>query len=409
MATNSYNNIARITEMAMDALQNHLPLAMSVNREFKKEFQFSGAKMGDTISVRIPGFYTSRTGAVAVPNGYNDTYKQITVQQYGIDLKMTSFERQMFMEDGPAFEQNYIKPLMSRLGSDIEALGWALATQFPGATGTLGTAPTDFSSFLNAKAQLLKNLVPDDGQITTIFDVGSQASLMNGMRTLFNPSDDVTKAYRDGRLGRLIAGTRTDYSQLVPAHTSGPLGGSPTVTSAPTDGTASIVTQAWTASAANRLKAGDIVTFAGCYDVNPVTKAAYSNLKQFRVTADIDSDGSGNATITVDPAFILTGATQNISALPQTGAAVTPLAAASKTGPINLMLHRDAIGLVALKMDRPAGVAAEFYSQKMDSQLQIPIRAVEFYNGNDDTSLIRFDVALGWSILRPTFGIQVWG
>ena len=67
-------------------------------------------------------------------------------------------------------------------------------------------------------------------------------------------------------------------------------GGTPLVNGADQSGT-SLVTDGWTASAAVRMKAGDCFTVAGL-DV------------LFRATADISSDGSGDATITIEPPIV---------------------------------------------------------------------------------------------------------
>jgi hypothetical protein len=55
----------------------------------------------------------------------------------------------------------------------------------------------------------------------------------------------------------------------------------------------SILTKGWTNAVASRLKKDDIVTFAGCYAVNPTTRASTGALRQFTVTADFSSDVSG--------------------------------------------------------------------------------------------------------------------
>lgn len=78
-------------------------------------------------------------------------------------------------------------------------------------------------------------------------------------------------------------------------------GGTPLVNGASQSGT-SLVTDGWTASAAVRMKAGDCFTVAGL-DV------------LFRATADISSDGSGNATITIEPPIVAGSSPDNNAAL----------------------------------------------------------------------------------------------
>ena len=86
-------------------------------------------------------------------------------------------------------------------------------------------------------------------------------------------------------------------------------GGTPLVNGADQSGT-SLVTDGWTASAAVRMKAGDCFTVAGL-DV------------LFRATADISSDGSGNATITIEPPIVAGSSPANNAALTIASATLT--------------------------------------------------------------------------------------
>ena len=69
-----------------------------------------------------------------------------------------------------------------------------------------------------------------------------------------------------------------------------------------------------------KFKKGDIVTFAGCNRVHPETKADTGALQTFTITADY-AGGAGN--INISPAIVVAGATQNFSASPTGGGAVT--------------------------------------------------------------------------------------
>jgi len=110
----------------------------------------------------------------------------------------------------------------------------------------------------------------------------------------------------------LPAGSEDVQELLVPgsgkaAHGAG--GGTPLVNGADQSGT-SLVTDGWTASAAVRMKAGDCFTVAGL-DV------------LFRATADISSDGSGNATITIEPPIVAGSSPANNAALTIASATLT--------------------------------------------------------------------------------------
>ena len=86
-------------------------------------------------------------------------------------------------------------------------------------------------------------------------------------------------------------------------------GGTPLVKGASQSGT-SLITDGWTAAAAVRMKAGDCFTVAGL-DV------------LFRATADISSDGSGNATITIEPPIVAGSSPADNAALTIASATLT--------------------------------------------------------------------------------------
>lgn len=85
--------------------------------------------------------------------------------------------------------------------------------------------------------------------------------------------------------------TAFDIALPVIGTARGAGGGTPLVNGADQTGR-SVVTDGWPNSTAI-LKAGDFVTFAGDYKV-------------YMVTADVSSDGSGDATLTIEPALEVT-------------------------------------------------------------------------------------------------------
>lgn len=406
MASNTFNNVASITQKAMDVLENNLTFTKFVNRQYDDQFRETGAKIGDTANIRIPGFYSVRTGPVANPQGYNDTFKPVVLTQKGVDLSFTTKELRLNVEDGDAFTTNVLNPMIAPLANQIDLDGLLLSNQIYQASGTPGTAPTDLQPFLDAGAILDEAAVPRDGEWSAIMAPRTQSSIIGGLKTLFNPNDDIAEQYRNGTMGRLAAGFKFSMDQNIQSQTFGPLGGTPLVATAPANGDTSIATKGWTAAAASRLNKGDIITFAGVNKVNPVSKADTGQLMQFVVTSDFSSDGSGNGTVNISPAFITTGPLQNVTALPAVNAAITPLAAASKVSPMNMVFHKDAFGLICVDLPKPDGVEVARVRSK---KLNIALRMIKWYNGTQDTELYRLDVLYGWTILRPTFACRAQG
>ena len=120
MTTNNFNNIAMITRSSMNVLRNSLVLVPRVNRTYEPEFNKGEGKIGDTINVRIPYGGTVTSGKVAVPQGFVDEYKPITLTQQNASLRFSSKELALNVEDGGEFERSVLGPQMGALVNKIE-------------------------------------------------------------------------------------------------------------------------------------------------------------------------------------------------------------------------------------------------------------------------------------------------
>tara|TARA_R110000765_G_scaffold344723_1_gene435008 strand:- start:348 stop:974 length:627 start_codon:yes stop_codon:yes gene_type:complete len=92
----------------------------------------------------------------------------------------------------------------------------------------------------------------------------------------------------------------------MPANGTG--GGTPLVVGATEAGT-SIATDGWPASTSDNMRAGDVFTIAGLNQL-------------FRATADVDSNGSGAATIGINPPILVGASPANNAALTIGGATI---------------------------------------------------------------------------------------
>jgi hypothetical protein len=193
--------------------------------------------------------------------------------------------------------------------------------------------------------------------------------------------------------------------QNVNTHTVGPLGGTPLCNGVPTSGATSLITDGWTASAAARLKQGDVFTIANVNSVNPQSRQSTTQLQQFVVTADVSSDGSGNLTAAISPAITSSGAFQTVDALPVDNAALTIIGAASTQTPQGLAHHRDAFTLAMADLPLPQGT--DMAARVSDSQLGMSIRMIRDYDISTDKFPCRLDVLFGWATLRPELACRV--
>ena len=403
MANNTFNNVAEITKSAMKVFENQLAIAKYVNRQYDDQFKDDGAKQGDTANIRLPGFYKLRQGKVAQPNGYNDAFVPVTLNQFGVDVQFSTKELLLNVDD---FEMNVLAPMIAPVANQVDSILAALIPQFYQTAGTFATPPTDFQAFLDGAATLDESAITRDGLWTAVMNPRTQAKVVGGMKGLLNPITDISRQYKEGTMEGMIGGMKWTMDQNLPVQTCGPLGGSPTVKTASVDGDTTLATQAWTAAAAARLNVGDVFTVANVYKVNPQSKQITNQLQNFVVTSAFSSDGSGNGSVSISPAIWSTGPLQNVNSLPQVSAALTITGTANALSNINAVFHRDALLLASADLPKPPGVEC---SRVKSKRLNMSMRLVKFYNGSQDDILYRLDVLAGAALLRGTAGVKVYG
>jgi hypothetical protein len=398
MATNTFLTDDIITLESLSVLENMLVAAKHTDR--KKEALFGthgGSNRSDVIRVRKPNQYTVRTGRTFAAQNIEDQFVNFAIdQQIGVDTEIFSDE---FKQDLSSFSDQIIKPQVAILANHIDQKVLEAAKETHNIVGTYGSAANALSTYLSAGVKLDQNACPRDGQRAAVLGPQSQADIVDALKGLFNSQSKVGSQYESGEMGKNVAGFNWDMDQNVQTHTVGPLGGAPLVNGAPANGATSLVTDAWTAAAAPRLKKNDVFTIANVFSVNPVSKQSTGVLAQFRVTADVSSDAGGNATIPVEPAIFFSGARQNVSAQPADNAALTIYGTANQQGANNVAWHKSAIALAFCPLPKPDGV--DMASTKTDRQLGVSMRFVRWYDGDTDLWKARFDVKFGVKVLRP--------
>jgi hypothetical protein len=317
-----------------------------------------------------------------------------------------------------AFKERYLQPAGLKLAAMLDSrIGGLMKNGFHQIVGTPGTPPASFADLLNAQVPLDRMSVPRDGKRMAAIEPGANATIVAGLSGLFNNQSVLADQYKTG-IVKTGAGLDLAMSQNVPSHTVGPLGGTPLVNGAnqglinsgatdnPHANTTSLVTDGWTASAAARLNKGDTFTIANVFSVNPETKASTGQLQSFLVTADVSSDGSGNATIVVSPAIIAGGAYQNVTARPADNAAIVVTSGvAGTTYTNNIVWHKDAFTFVSPKQELPGGMDMA-YQASMADEGGMTLRFVRGYDITNNRFVSRFDILWGGAVTLPNFGVR---
>jgi len=395
---------------AVKILDNELVMGSRVYRGHESDFdkKVNGYEPGQTISVRKPNQFKVRKGATASNQDIVEGSTTITVnKQIGVDFKLTSVERTMHITE---LAERVIKPAMVPLANEIDRDLHTLAmTNFYNWVGTPGGALDSYSKWLKGPQRLKEMAVPMD-DVAGVISPADEASLLGSLSSTY-VQQIASSAIREGAVGRL-ASVDTYVTQNAPVLTTG----------SRTNGLVNGASQAVTYDAAQAkkwgqtlnadglgasatIKAGEVFTIAEVYAVNPVTKQVLPYLQQFVVTEDVTADGSGAATLSIQPAIITTGAFQTVSAAPADNAVITWVGSASQNYQQNLIFHRNALSLVVVPLVMPDGATGG----ARESYKNLSVRVQPYYDGTNDVSNWRLDVLYGCAAIDPRLGTRING
>jgi len=401
--SNSILTIDMITRKALEILENNLVLTRNVNRQYDDSFAVEGAKIGSTLRIRLPDRALVTDGAALQVQDDNEQYTTLSVaSQKHIGVNFTSAELTMQLDD---FAERVLKPRISQLASSIDADVANAYKAIGNSVGTPGTTPGTSLVLLQAQQKLNENAAIMSPRYATV-NPAANAALVEGMKGLFNPTDTVSRQFKNGMMGTGVLGfDEINMSQSIKQFTTGTRTNGTVTTTVAAEGTSVISLSGLGANAT--LKAGEVFTIANVYAVNPQTRESTGSLAQFVVTADAVANGSGvAATVNVYPAiYSPANALATVNSFPQSSAAVTFLGAASTQYAQNLVYHKDAITFATADLLLPQGV--DMAARSVHNG--ISLRVVRQYDINNDRMPCRIDVLYGYSAIRPQMACRVWG
>ncbi len=387
----------QVTRKALFILHQKLNFVGSIYRDYDSQFAKDGAKIGSNLNIRLPNQYTVRTGPTLSAQDTTETSVQLQIStQKGVDVNFTSQDLTLSLDD---FSERILDPAMAVLAASIEADAMSMVNDVYNQVSNTGSAIT-FNKVLNSRKLLVDNLAPPSGRSCSL-NTQDNVDLVDALKGLFQDGPSIAKQYREGYLGH-TAGFDFLENTLWPSHTVGTKAGAGAVNGGGQTGSA-VVTNGWTASQTGLLKKGDIVTFAGCLRVHPESKIATPTLQQFVVTADVNSDGSGNATLPISPAIATSGAAQNVSASPTASGAVIVAGTANAAHGVSLAYHEQAFCFATADLVMPKGV--DFSAREV--QDGISMRIVRAYDINNDKFPTRIDVLYGYKTVRPQLAARL--
>jgi hypothetical protein len=399
--SNSILTIDMITRKSLEILENNLVITRNVNRQYDDSFAVEGAKIGSTLRIRLPDRALVTDGAALQVQDDNEQFTTLTVaSQKHIGVNFTSAELTMQLDD---FAERVLKPRISQLASSIDADVANAYKSIGNTVGTPGTTPSTSLVLLQAQQKLNENAAVMSPRYATV-NPAANAGLVEGMKGLFNPTDTISKQFKNGMMGTGVLGfDEINMSQSIKQHTTGTRAatGGTVTTTVSSEGAASI---ALTVGSAVTVKAGDVFTVADCFAVNPQTRESTGSLFQFVALADATAVSTA-IVVTVAPIYTAANALATVDSFPVAGKAVVFVGAASSQYAQNLVYHKDAITFATADLLLPQGV--DMAARAVHNG--ISLRIVRQYDINNDRMPCRIDVLYGFSTIRPQMGCRIWG
>ena len=403
-----------VTYEALDVLENTDAALININSEYSDQFEFGGAVLGQTLSIRKPPRYIGRLGQAAQIEAITETFVPLTLSfQRGVDTQVSS---QQLVLDIDNYRKRVLTPQIARLSNLIDQDVCNLAQGLNNFVGVPGTTPTTLTTWGQAKVTLDNMAAPAEDRCMFLNPI-ADFTLVDNLKGLFNPGKAISDQYNTGsmmRTGTLGADWYMDQNIFV--QTVGTLGGTPVTNGVPTSGASTVVTSGWSSTTLN---AGDVISFISTTTpvngVNPQSFQSTGQPMQFVVTATT-TDAAGAMTIPIAPPIIGPGSNlQNVTNLPATSTPIfvynTPAASfasiSGKQSPQNLAVHKDFGTIAMVDLPLPGGTDKAYRAASRKSGKSI--RVIRDYVATSDQWIQRIDVLYGTAVLRQELGCRVGG
>jgi hypothetical protein len=327
--TNAINNIkdagAVIAKLSAAMLADKVQFIKSIDKEPESTFnsQVNGFNPGQTIYVNKPARFVPTTNADITSSIQDVVEEKVAVtlnirQVQAVALTSLEVQNSLALKD---WSKRILDPAISSIAQGVESTVLTSAKNAVyNLVGSAGTTVFDTDTVLSAGERLAFGLAPQDGDQYLLLNPTANRSAVNARKGLFQSSSAIADQYKKGYIGDADGFTFLRNSML-PTHTRGTQTSTFTVTTTSTEADATI---ALTGTSGGTLKAGDVFTIASVFAVHPITKATLNYLQQFVVTANNTAVSTAYSGVAISPSiYAASNGLQNVSALPQSSAAVT--------------------------------------------------------------------------------------
>ena len=393
-----------ITRLAVRLFKNSNAYIQNIDTQYSDQFAVDGAKIGDTIRIRLPNDYVVASGPALSVQDTNETATTLTLgSQSHVDVQFSTSVLTLSMQD---FSERIAAPMMNALAGAV-AVG-----VMAGVEGGVSNFVANFDGNGAIIQPTAQTAIDADALLTVrsaqemdrnlVVSPTTMGRLTGTMQGLFNPANEISRQYRKARIYDAL-NFKWFRDQTVLVHTTGSFTVG-TVNGANQSGL-TLVTNAITGT----FNKGDIITLAGVNSANRVNKADDGALQQFVVTANVIS---GATSIPIYPAIIAPATSgpsaglpvqyQTCATAPANGAALALVNTANEKYRKNIAYVPQMVTLGTADLMLPEGNGKASRAMADGISLRM-IR--DWYNVQTDNAVSRLDVLFGQTYVRPEWAV----
>lgn len=416
MAANKPNKFLTpdvIAKRGLKLLHQQANFIGHITRGYDERYAKRGAKIGNTLKLRLPNRFMPRDGATYAAQAIDERSVSLSItKQAGVDIDITSADLTTSLDD---FSGRILKPAVTQVVAQMERDCLSMVSEVYSHV----VAPGDnfLRHMLACGERLDCHLAPRDDRRLGLLAPVDGTRAVEGARGLYNPASGLSKQFKAGSLGK-TAGLKFFVNTHIP-QPSGLSDGSDQHAKAvkfiaafneitsPADAEASTVTL----TNAEDFKVGDLFTFPALPLVHPETKKRLYYPYQGRVTA-VDptaktvtfepkvvgaSTGSRDANVADDQLVAKKGNQKHLVKLFRVKA--------DHAATQSVIFHPEAFCLATADLVKPEGVHAAAV-ERLDG---ISMRVLRLYDIQEDVFRCRLDVLYGYTVLRPELAVRLLG
>jgi P22 coat protein - gene protein 5 len=400
----------KILDKALDRYATESVILQLADGRYDKEW---GEKetIGDQIAIRLPIYARSRRGEEADPQSLDEQAVFLKIPAaYGSDSYITDRQLSMELTD---FTDQVMNPHMDAVVSAVsQAACKTVALGVSNFVGTPGVLPTSLSTYTAAGRLLTQGGTPTG--LTSrymLLDAAMDEAAAAAGRTLYNPTMEIAEQYKTGSMtGKLgwFSNFTWYMEQALYQQTVGQLGTLQGKVQGANQLGNTITTSGWSHSITGLLNPGDKLWFTGAFMVHPVLGVAYNDLAPFTVAQTVNSDSSGNATITLTESIQFGTPYANISAqiadqapIYVWGQLVAGFASiAGITFTLGIAMHKSALVYASPDLILPQDVD-RLSGRARSDKMKVGMRVWRASDVNKGRVITRLDMLMGFLVGQP--------